>query len=367
VQTLLAQVPDGGRVVPGVGPVEVENIAAYAAQKGNPDLAVRAFSSSRGQSVIKDIVNTQKVANAPKMANNMGAENEQVKQHLLGSVKRMDTNAFANLAIERGCSHQSVDALRKYESSDQKQYLLLRQQLLQDIHTSLEYQIDTLTKEGLSLNPALSSVDQVVVNQPLVNYGDAVCACAQKLKSFEDMHCTEVLQKSGNSNGMACLQMLRELNRKSPDCICPIDPSAYGACGVPLNFDLYGNNKVNGFALPLPALPASHASRRLLQHADSDGVAVTGLDNHPDTFAAWVRNTTAKAHKAKNGDSLIWEDVIPEQHGRYIRENCANMVWSVKHEALGVSMDFKGLSFEVNDGSDRRRRRLLGRSQNSGC
>jgi hypothetical protein len=307
--------------------------------------------------------------NVPKL--NVVAQNELVKT--FRQMKRASLRQFKSFARLHHVPKETLQRLTKlknrlvHRKEALRKYMRLRHQLLKQIHKSLVQQIKALSAKGMVVNRNRSREGVLTVNTPNVNYGDAVCNCAKKLQSFDALGCKAELSSDakGETGVERCVDLVNELNRKSPSCVCPIDPNSYGTCGVPLNFDLYGNGKVNGLALPLPALPASHAGRRLLQHTDGDKVTVTGLDDHPDTFASWVRNTAGKV-RVEEG-TLVWEDTIPEKHGEYIRENCADMKWAVGHDELGVSVKFDGLTFEVKNAGDRQRRRLLSRGGHGGC
>ena len=81
----------------------------------------------------------------------------------------------------------------------------------------------------------------------------------------------------------------------------------------------------------------------------------------------WVKDTVRENAKVVDG-VMVWEDTIPKVHGKYFRDHCDQLNWSVRK--AGLTVEFKGLTFGVvADGTADavRRRRLLGRDQNGGC
>ena len=234
-------------------------------------------------------------------------------------------------------------------------------------------QIKALSAKGMVVNRNRSREGVLTVNTPNVNYGDAVCNCAKKLQSFDALGCKAELSSDakGETGVERCVDLVNELNRKSPSCVCPIDPNSYGTCGVPVNLDLYTGKRINGLQVPMPINSAGDDTN-FLQLGDSssinDEVDVQGLDaNEHKALKSWVVDTVRKNAKVVDG-AMVWEDTIPKEHGQYIRDHCDQLDWSVRKAGLTVA--FKGLTYSVAaDGTaeSTRRRRLLGRSQNGGC
>lgn len=187
-----------------------------------------------------------------------------------------------------------------------------------------------------------------------------MCACGEKLKSYEGRKCQVVLGNETHPNYDACLELWMLIDGKNPLCVCPINE--IGSCGVPVHLDLYTGNTVNGLKFKVNGSPRR---RRLLKH-QSD-VVVTGLDNSSDVlqveFKEWVK-TTVKKNAIILGDHMVWEGRIPEDYGSYIRENCNTLKWSVEKD--GVKVEFEGLTMRTPI-SPNKRRRLLSRSNSRGC
>merc|ERR1712065_26120 len=77
---------------------------------------------------------------------------------------------------------------------------------------------------------------------------------------------------------------------------------------------------------------------------------IQGLDSNDEKQAAfkdWVKDSVKnKASVDKNQPGIagiVWMDTIPEKHGKYIRENCADLEWTVQYK--GAKVSFKGLTF----------------------
>ena len=67
---------------------------------------------------------------------------------------------------------------------------------------------------------------------------------------YEKEGCSETkTKKSTEEHIERCANLFRRLDGKSVDCICPPDPSTDRTCGIPMNFDLYSKEKMNGLLI----------------------------------------------------------------------------------------------------------------------
>ena len=221
-------------------------------------------------------------------------------------------------------------------------------------------------RRGILANPEMLLAHNLSdVKVVLGEFDAAVCRCGKKMRHYYSLGCE-------NRESDQCVKLLRELDSKSPACVCPVDPSTPGTCGVPVHLDLYTGKRVNGLQVPMPISSAGDDTDFLQLGSSTsmdsmnDEVEVQGLDED-EALQSWVKDTVRENAKVVDG-VMVWEDTIPKEHGKYFRDHCDQLNWSVRK--AGLTVEFKGLTFGVvADGSADavRRRRLLGRNQNSGC
>ena len=204
------------------------------------------------------------------------------------------------------------------------------------------------------------------------NYHAGMCKCMERFQKYKTSHCEfDNFHKAVNKihtdddtsendallKAQNCLKLFKELDTKDSKCICPVNPSSGGSCGIPVHIDLFGENKLNGLG-PFP----------IAFNKNSDP-EIQGLDSNDEKQAAfkdWVKDTVKKKSSVdKSQMGIVWMDTIPIEHGKYIRENCADLEWSVQYK--GAEVNFKGLTFHYAEKTSNVRRKLLAAGHRRGC
>ena len=209
---------------------------------------------------------------------------------------------------------------------------------------------------GVSTTDALDR--ELMVTQQFVTLDISTCMCAEKFEAYHRLDC-----RSKTQNLEQCVRLWQELDRKSPACKCPVDASE-GTCGIPLHFDLYGQEHINGVKVPINSnVPFDERIVTVTIHQKSDGVDSRALTRFiEDSVTDNIR---------RDGNTLVWEDMIDGGVGTEIRKSCASMKWSIDIGHGAVVMHVDGLTYgftgtATNHGRGGRRR-LLGRGSYSGC
>lgn len=222
-----------------------------------------------------------------------------------------------------------------------------------------------MTRRGVLVTTDILLGNNETMQVTLNGYNDAVCQCGMAMKSFYQTKCPFLLHAShpgwqvNDRRLKKCIEMFDQIDSKSPACVCPVDPYNGGTCGSPVNFDLQTGKRVSGLQIPYDE---THQTRQLLAE-DDNHVQVNGLSKpEQHRLKMWLIKTVRDNANIVDG-KMVWEDVIPKEHGRYFRRHCDSLKWSV--QKAGMRVEFHGLTFRVQ--SRKRRRRLLGRSSGGGC
>jgi hypothetical protein len=214
--------------------------------------------------------------------------------------------------------------------------------------------------------------------QFLANFDAALCLCHETTGRFNDESCAATLKKCADNNECAdthvlympdgvksCIKLWQQLNNGQAASLCPVDPSqanyanqAKATCGIPKHLDLYGDGFRSGMAFKLDSEMDAEKIKDIVINVETIGDGVDGVDAFKN-FTKWTKGIQNNVRVNKG--IVEWDGIIPKDIGKFIRDNCETLKWSVAMG--GTSVSFDGLTFQPNMKS--RRRKLLQTSLDS--
>jgi len=272
-------------------------------------------------------------------------------------------------AIEKVYAWLDGENVEEYKQKHRKQWAEALSFVLEQIQSGVATTMVTRLEEraaeiaaaaitGLEVSPTDALDRELMVKQQFVTLDVSTCMCAEKFEAYHRLDC-----QSKTENLEQCVKLWQELDRKSPACKCPVDASE-GTCGIPLHFDLYGQKHINGVEVPINSnAQFDEKFVRVTIHQESDGVDSRALTRFIEG--------SVKDNIRRDGNTLVWEDMIDRDVGTDIRKSCASMKWSIDIGHGAVVMHVDGLTYGITGTATSYgragRRRLLARGSTSGC